>query len=108
MIKLNSDGAPAWVVIGILGLAAASASAQADSRAMGAAAAQRATAARVVRERPSGISSAEAKRLRNMHQDLKHMKRLAGADGETNRAEKARIDHKAQALRTAIKTAKSN
>ncbi len=113
MVKSNSNLKHGLSAAALTAVLSFSGVAQADARlASNAAAAQRAAPARIARpivhERPTGISAAEAKRLRNMHQELKKAQRLAAADGEINRAEQKRLDNKTQTLRKAIKHAKSN
>ncbi len=56
----------------------------------------------------SGITPDEAKRLRHQAGQYQKMKRYAGADGVVTRAEQARLNHKAQQLRSLIQKAKSN
>ena len=106
MLKLNQTLAPGAVLAVFAAALMVCGTAQADPRVV-----VRAPFARQavpLRTADPGISARQAKYLRNRSQDLKHMKRLAAADGEGTRAEQRRISYNTQKLRAAFKRAKSN
>ena len=57
---------------------------------------------------PPGISDREAAILRAQYHDIKHLQRVARADGEVTRREHARIQYQQQKLRHMIHRAKNN
>ena len=57
---------------------------------------------------PPGISDREAAILRAQYHQIKHMQRIARADGEVTRREHARIQYQQQKLRYMIHRAKNN
>ena len=57
---------------------------------------------------PSGITAAEAARLRHQVQEHKQLKRMALADGEITRREQARLNYDAAQVRRLIAKAKNN
>jgi hypothetical protein len=71
-------------------------------------AARAARAERIERRRTAGISDGEAARIRYQMQQLKQMRRAAGADGAVTREEHARLQNKQQEIREMIAKAKSN
>lgn len=107
MLKLNQMFAPGAVLAVFATALMVCGAAQADPRVSIRAPIAR-PAVPVLLERPSNISAREAKYLRHKSQDLKHMKRLAAADGEVTRTEQKRISYYTQKLRAAFNRAKSN
>ncbi len=57
---------------------------------------------------PPGISDREAAILRAQYHDIKHLQRVARADGDVTRREHARIQYQQQKLRHMIHRAKNN
>ena len=57
---------------------------------------------------PPGISGREAAILRAQYHQIKHMQRVARADGDVTRREHARIQYQQQKLRHMIYRAKNN
>ncbi len=57
---------------------------------------------------PPGISAREAAILRAQYHDIKHLQRVARADGDVTRREHARIQYQQQKLRHMIHRAKNN
>jgi hypothetical protein len=57
---------------------------------------------------PPGISDREAAILRAQYHEIKHLQRVARADGEVTRREHARIQYQQQKLRHMIHRARNN
>lgn len=93
---------------GATGRADAAMTARAAVSARPGGAARVAAANQIERHRPPSISDGEAARIRHQMKALKQMKRAAKADGEISRAERERLQHQQEQIRTLIQTAKNN